>query len=197
RSGAAPMRSAPRVMNARRCRPNHQAPRAALAQPTGWPKSSKLHYPQMTGSGGYLQSGSAGLDANERQPAVRLPVGASPVQGCQPARPSWVLPYSPSTEDSRGARACAVNWRGRSAHGAYAIMYQATNTANANTITPAQYQPTNTSSLMLEDSSLLLGGIIHPFFAPARRDAGSLTARTWRRLGHRHRGAAYRADIAR
>src|SRR5207302_7345709 len=99
------------------------------------------------------------LDANERQPAVRLPVGASPVQGCQPARPSWVLPYSPSTEDSRGARACAVNWRGRSAHGAYAIMYQATNTANANTITPAQYQPTNTSSLMLEDSSLLLGGL--------------------------------------
>ena len=38
-------------------------------------------------------------------------------------------------------------------------MYQATNTANANTITPAQYQPTNTSSLMLEDSSLLLGGL--------------------------------------
>ena len=84
----------------------------------------------------------------------------------------------------------------RSAQGTYASMYQATNTANANTITPAQYQPTNTSSL-IGRSSLLPGGIIHPFFAPARRDAGSLTARTWRRLGHRHRGAAYRADIAR
>jgi hypothetical protein len=52
RSGAAPMRSTPRVMDARRCRPNHQAPRAALARPTGWPNSSKLHYPQVTGSGG-------------------------------------------------------------------------------------------------------------------------------------------------
>jgi hypothetical protein len=41
---------------------------------------------EVTGKRGNLQSGSAGLDANERQPAVRLPVGASPVQGCRPAR---------------------------------------------------------------------------------------------------------------
>jgi hypothetical protein len=40
----------------------------------------------VTGKRGNLQSGSAGLDAIERQPAVRLPVGASPVQGCRPAR---------------------------------------------------------------------------------------------------------------
>jgi hypothetical protein len=50
RSGAAPMRSAPRVMDARRCGPNHQAPIAALARPTGWPNVA-MHYPQMTGSG--------------------------------------------------------------------------------------------------------------------------------------------------
>ena len=46
----------------------------------------------------------------------------------------------------------------RSAQGTYASMYQATNTANANTITPAQYQAMNTSSL-IGRSSLLPGGL--------------------------------------
>jgi hypothetical protein len=60
--------------------------------PSNWVMVVSCPNLPVTGKRGNLQSGSAGLDAIERQPAVRLPVGASPVQGCRPAR---ILPPVP------------------------------------------------------------------------------------------------------
>jgi len=120
---------------------------------------------------GYLQSGSAGLDYRKTACGPCFPVCFVQRRARLPTR---AIMLRPAVLSKHRGQVAGESLRGRlagsSAQGT--CMYQATNTATANTITPAQYQPRSASSL-IGTPPFFPGGIIHPSPTDSPFRAGS------------------------
>jgi hypothetical protein len=112
-----------------------------------------------TSSGSYCVPSQGAADAIAKPPNGTCPWGLDFVGGfavalriCPSARASKRLPclrdVSRKQISAGGARACAVQPGGQLSSGYVRTSNQGTHRANADTITPAQYQPRSASSLI-------------------------------------------------